>query len=1071
MSIKYTLQTALLLLLAAVFVALSTQQIVSADANSGCTVSVRYDNAWDGGVVANVAIFNNTGSPIEDWELSMNWPDASGATVADSWVAGAVSVSGSTIKASADSGVTATIEHNDVRTFGFVVEGGQLDPFSSKPTNITVNGLNCDPLNSQAFPGQNFGGTQPILNDPEGQWGLEAARANAEGNECLTRFLEIYQAVHDESNGYFDEEGIPYHTVEELNVEAPDFGHVTTSEAFSYMMLMEAAYGKVSGDWSNFEKAFAIIEHTIIPDAHQQPTWNNHQTNMEGGSGVATFAPEYHDGANNYPSILNDANADGTTDDPSWKGLVPTGTDPIYGGLQEHWNGGATNSGPIYTMHWLLDVDNAYQFGEGERGNANSVYINTFQRGAQESTWETLPHPSYELDDGDVMNEFVQDGDGNDNIAQWRYTNAPDADGRVAEAARMAELWSQEVGGYDQVAPVISKAAKMLDYLRYDMFDKYFKPIGCESAKDIRDCNTGPGDGTYEGAHDLYAWYSSWGAPLDGEWSFLIGSSDIHFGYQEPWAAYVVSNDSLNANWLNPGDGLKGLSPEGVTQYKNSFQRQMELYAWLQSDANGTDQDGNVVPAGAFAGGVTNSVDGQYANSTYSGNRFYGMAYDDNPVYHDPGSNTWFGFQVWSGQRYMATMVEMANAGDTSGDFPVWLDVANDWVAMALGTIKFDYNGEAFALPVAIDWGDPAASQSGVNYNGGNAAQLKDANKNLRMDIKAYNQGVGVGAAMARTLLAYSQIDGAEFAQEAGDTALKLMDALWNYKFSTDDYGVVGFTTPEYRGDYLRFWNETWINDQYTTGNGDTLGTGATFDEIHWFYADACEGITELDPSNPEHRMCNQYCEVHDSWSDVNGDGSAAERAAKMVYHRFWAQADNATALVEADDWGFDCGDMPTMVTTENPDAAPAGATNLIENPSYTAAPAACASYVQPADPEPIDPVDAVEPTPTPAPTKPAATPVANGGVTVNCDYRWNLIDAVLIKQYDVLLIPGRNTCTPSNPATAANNQQVYLPECDINGDGVCGLVDAVIIQQCDAGVVNPFCASEINPVNNAPLP
>jgi len=33
-------------------------------------------------------------------------------------------------------------------------------------------------------------------------------------------------------------------------VEAPDYGHVTTSEAFSYYVWLEAMYGNLTGNWS-----------------------------------------------------------------------------------------------------------------------------------------------------------------------------------------------------------------------------------------------------------------------------------------------------------------------------------------------------------------------------------------------------------------------------------------------------------------------------------------------------------------------------------------------------------------------------------------------------------------------------------------------------------------------------------------------------------------------------------------------------------------------------------------------------------------------------------------------------
>jgi hypothetical protein len=40
-------------------------------------------------------------------------------------------------------------------------------------------------------------------------------------------------------------------------VEASDNGHETTSETFSYWIWLEATYGKVTGNWQPFNKAWA----------------------------------------------------------------------------------------------------------------------------------------------------------------------------------------------------------------------------------------------------------------------------------------------------------------------------------------------------------------------------------------------------------------------------------------------------------------------------------------------------------------------------------------------------------------------------------------------------------------------------------------------------------------------------------------------------------------------------------------------------------------------------------------------------------------------------------------------
>ena len=54
---------------------------------------------------------------------------------------------------------------------------------------------------------------------------------------------------------------------------------------------------------------------------------------------------------------------------------------------------------------------------------------------------------------------------------------------------------------------------------------------------------------------------------------------------------------------------------------------------------------------GAIAGGATNSWDGAYATPPSGTPTFYGMAYDVDPVYHDPPSNQWFGMQAWGMER------------------------------------------------------------------------------------------------------------------------------------------------------------------------------------------------------------------------------------------------------------------------------------------------------------------------------------------------------------------------------------------------------------------------------------
>src|ERR1700753_2801962 len=74
--------------------------------------------------------------------------------------------------------------------------------------------------------------------------GSSAARAAAAAatDEYAQKFLDQYNKI--KTGGYFSASGVPYHSVETLMVEAPDHGHATTSEAFSYWMWLEATYGR-----------------------------------------------------------------------------------------------------------------------------------------------------------------------------------------------------------------------------------------------------------------------------------------------------------------------------------------------------------------------------------------------------------------------------------------------------------------------------------------------------------------------------------------------------------------------------------------------------------------------------------------------------------------------------------------------------------------------------------------------------------------------------------------------------------------------------------------------------------
>ena len=417
------------------------------------------------------------------------------------------------------------------------------------------------------------------------------------GNVYTDHFLALWTDIHKASHGYFSPEGIPYHAVETLLVEAPDYGHETTSEAYSYWVWLEAAYGHATKDWSYLNRAWTSLEYYMIPPAAEQPS-----NAAYGPSKPATYAEE-GDLPGDYPKPLDAS--------------ITVGTDPLADELKA-----AYGSPDIYGMQWRMDVDNWYGSGRMGDPKTRAALINTFQRGPQESVWETVPQPTWEDFRSGSPNGFLDLFQKSGSYArQWKYSAAPDADARAVQALYWAKSWADEQGGNASVDAVAKKASKLGDFARYAMFDKYFKKLGCTSPG----C---PVATDRSSAHYLISWYYAWGGALPGSggWAWRIGSSHNHSGYQNPMAAYALSHTPA----------LKPALAKGAEDWGKSLSRQLEFYRWLQSSE------------GAIAGGATNSWKGRYEAPPKGTKTFYGMAYDPAPVFTDPPSNEWFGFQAWT---------------------------------------------------------------------------------------------------------------------------------------------------------------------------------------------------------------------------------------------------------------------------------------------------------------------------------------------------------------------------------------------------------------------------------------
>ncbi|MNO53089.1 Exoglucanase-2 precursor [compost metagenome] len=621
------------------------------------------------------------------------------------------------------------------------------------------------------------------------------------------------------------------------------------------------------------------MEKYIIPvnegdGKEEQPTMSYYNPNSP-----ATYAAEYAQ-PDQYPSQLS--------------GQYAAGKDPLDAELKATYGNNQT-----YLMHWLLDVDNWYGFGNLLNPTHTATYVNTFQRGEQESVWEAVPHPSQD------NKTFGKTGEGfmtlftkesNAPAAQWRYTNATDADARAIQAM----YWAKSLG-YDNEA-YLKKAEKMGDYLRYGMYDKYFQQIGSAA-----DGSPSAGNGK-NASHYLMAWYTAWGGGLGntGNWAWRIGASHAHQGYQNVVAAYALSD---------PEGGLIPDSPTAGQDWASSLTRQLEFYSWLQSSE------------GAIAGGATNSYDGAYKAYPAGTSTFYGMAYDDAPVYHDPPSNNWFGMQAWGVERIAELYYIMASNGDTSSEnFQMAKQIIENWAdwsmdyAFANSRPVTDADGYyldnqgnrvlggsnpqiatvsapgEFWIPSNLEWSGKPNNWNGFSNHTGNS--------NLHAVTKNPGQDTGVLGSYIKALTFFAAGTKAEngsftaLGAQAEQLSKSLLDVAWNYNDG------IGIATTEARGDYYRYFTKEVY---FPNGWSGTFGQGNTIPGSSAVPSDPAKGgngvyasYTDIRPNivnDPEWQsLLNKYTT---SWNPQTKawDNGAPE----FTYHRFWSQVDMATAYAEYD--------------------------------------------------------------------------------------------------------------------------------------------------------------------------
>jgi hypothetical protein len=333
-----------------------------------------------------------------------------------------------------------------------------------------------------------------------------------------------------------------------------------------------------------------------------------------------------------------------------------------------------------------------------------------------------------------------------------------------------------------------------------------------------------------------------------------------------------------------------------VTDWSTSLERQLELYRWLQSDE------------GAIAGGATNSWEGSYSPTPTGDSTFYNMAYDWEPVYHNPPSNQWFGMQTWSMER-------LAEYYYITGDSKAAI-VLNSWIPWVEKSTTVNANG-TFTLPGSLCWDDSpgqgdttnpwndstcglatssTANKPATNWN----ASTQDwttvpLNPNLHVRVTGTATDIGLAGSLAKALSYYSAAVGKWGPSKAPDAtsevlAKSLLTGVWaNYRDS------IGISVAETRGDYCTTTTSSSSNGS-TTLNG---GFGATvFVPSTWSPGTMPAGEDVTVSPQPTFLSLRPKYQNDPSFPLVQSGCAGTGAGPTFNYHRFWAQVDIASAYI-----------------------------------------------------------------------------------------------------------------------------------------------------------------------------
>ena len=110
----------------------------------------------------------------------------------------------------------------------------------------------------------------------------------------------------------------------------------------------------------------------------------------------------------------------------------------------------------------------------------------------------------------------------------------------MVQAAYWALQFAKAQGNQSPLSSTLANAAKLGDYVRYSMYDKYFKQISANCSQ-VGSVACPAGTSKANEATYLLSWYYAFGGSTTGPGPGGSAAAAIHEGYQNPLAAFALA--------------------------------------------------------------------------------------------------------------------------------------------------------------------------------------------------------------------------------------------------------------------------------------------------------------------------------------------------------------------------------------------------------------------------------------------------------------------------------------------------------------------------------------------------